>query len=343
MAHVDRFGRDHADRLLRFLRASGKYSFLVREADHVVTSSPALNGTAGRSTAVPSAPTSLFGRHRPLPAGQSLRQRWACDDRLDRDLQLGPDLDLLRGVLQKLAQQRRFRLKVIGNLDYAASRRRFEVIRWTAQREIEESRRSTSACILCPRTSGSAGRAGSRRSDMAMGLPCVATDVGTTPLHHPRRRKRAAGPDRRGMARCADALARRSGAAPPPGRGRPGATRSQNIRRKPSQRSIARSCRARWRVEREWKRASASIWPGPAGCWATHSTASSAACISSSAVTSASIQTGCRALDFRDFDAYRADVLGIPARLSLPSRRAHQPRILRAESGRRLCDQHARG
>src|SRR3954451_11075691 len=184
MAKVDRFGPDHPNRLLRFLRASGKYSFLVREADHVVTSSPALNerckmiNRRGACTYISSSvdcdrfqPANRYSNDGTVAIGWtgtfSSRQY----------------LDLLRGVLQKLARERRFRLRVIGNFDYELPEVDLELVRWTAEREIEDLQAIEIGLYPLPADEWVSGKSGLKAIQyMAMGLPCIATDVGTTPL-----------------------------------------------------------------------------------------------------------------------------------------------------------------
>ena len=184
MAQVDRVGRDHPNPLLRFLRDSGKYRLLVREADHVVTSSPALNDRC-----------------------KTINRRGACTyisssvdaDRFQPEYRYSNDeivtigwtgtfssrqyLNLLRGVLQDLAKQRRFRLRVIGNFDYELPGVDLEVVRWTAEREIEDLQAIDIGLYSLPADEWVSGKSGLKAIQyMMMGLPCVATDVGTTSL-----------------------------------------------------------------------------------------------------------------------------------------------------------------
>ena len=187
MAHVaglDRFGSDHPNRLLRFLRGPGKYRFLVREADHVVTSSPALNARCkainrhAAATYISSSvdadrfqPANRYGNDAIVTIG------WTGT------FSSRPYLDLLRGVLQKLAKERRFRLRVIGNFDYELPGVELDVVRWTADREIEDLRAMDIGLYPLPADEWVSGKSGLKAIQyMMMGLPCVATDVGTTPL-----------------------------------------------------------------------------------------------------------------------------------------------------------------
>ncbi|MEO8453813.1 MAG: glycosyltransferase family 4 protein [Sphingomicrobium sp.] len=183
MAHVDRFGRDHPNRMLRFLRASSKYSFLVREADHVVTSSPALNdrcSAINRRRACTYISSSVDAeRFQPASGGKAgpVTIGWTGT------FSSRQYLDLLREVLQKLAGEQRFRLRVIGNFDYELPGVELEVVRWTAEREIEDLQAIDIGLYPLPADEWVSGKSGLKAIQyMMMGLPCVATDVGTTPL-----------------------------------------------------------------------------------------------------------------------------------------------------------------
>lgn len=184
MAHVGRVGADHPNPLLRLVRASGKYRYLVAEADHVVTSSPALNDRCkainrrGACTYISS-------------SVDAERFEPACRYSNDSVVRIGwtgtfssrPYLDLLQGVLQKLAKERRFRLRVIGNFDYELPGVDLEVIRWTEEREIEDLQAIDIGLYPLPIDDWVSGKSGLKAIQyMMMGLPCVATNVGTTPL-----------------------------------------------------------------------------------------------------------------------------------------------------------------
>jgi len=183
MAHVTRVNRDHPNPLLRFLRGSGKYRYLIRVADHVVTSSEALNerceaiNQRGACTYI----SSSVNADRFTPA-----YRYSNDDIVTigwtGTFSSRPYLNLLRGVLQKLATERRFRLRVIGNFDYALPGVDLEVVRWSAQREIEDLQHIDIGLYPLPVDEWVSGKSGLKAIQyMMMAIPCVATEVGTTP------------------------------------------------------------------------------------------------------------------------------------------------------------------
>ena len=184
MTHIGRVGRDHPNPLIRFLRASAKYRFLVRKADHVVTSSPALNERckAINQSAACTYISSSVDDQRFCPAyrysnDHILRIGWTGT------FSSRPYLDLIRVVLQKLASERRFRLRIIGNFDYELPGVDLEVVRWTAEREIEDLQAIDIGLYPLPIDEWVSGKSGLKAIQyMMMAIPCVATNVGTTPL-----------------------------------------------------------------------------------------------------------------------------------------------------------------
>jgi glycosyltransferase involved in cell wall biosynthesis len=184
IAHVDRVGSDHPNPLLRLLRGSGKYRYLIREADHVITSSPSLNALCldinrkRACTYVSSSidsdrfvPANRFSNDGPVTIG------WTGT------FSSRPYLDLLRPVFQQFATERSFRLRVIGNFDYELPGVDLEVLRWNAEQEVEQLQGIDIGVYPLPIDDWVGGKSGLKAIQyMMMGLPCVATDVGTTPL-----------------------------------------------------------------------------------------------------------------------------------------------------------------
>jgi len=184
VAHVERAGTDHPNPLLRLLRGSGKYRYLIRTADHVVTSSPSLNERCLEfnqnkactyiSSSIDSdrfQPSNSYSHDGPVTIG------WTGT------FSSRPYLDLLRSVFQRLAKDRNFKLRVISNFDYALPGVELEVIRWNADKEVTQLQGIDIGVYPLPFDDWVGGKSGLKAIQyMMMGLPCIATDVGTTPL-----------------------------------------------------------------------------------------------------------------------------------------------------------------
>ena len=182
--HVDRVSNDHPNPLLRVLRGSGKYRYLIRTADHVVTSSPSLNDRClglNRRKACSYISSSVDA------------DRFMLANRYSNDhpVTIGwtgtfssrPYLDLLRPVFQQLAKERHFRLRVIGNFDYDLPGVDLEVLRWNASEEVDQLHGIDVGVYPLPFDDWVGGKSGLKAIQyMMLGLPCVATNVGTTPL-----------------------------------------------------------------------------------------------------------------------------------------------------------------
>jgi glycosyltransferase involved in cell wall biosynthesis len=184
VSYLGNDAQNHPNPLLRFLRGTGKTRFLVRTADHVVTSSPSLNALCLAVNAKRACTyiSSSVDADRFKPANRQAD---------DRPVTIGWTgtfssvhyLDLLRPVLQQLAKEREFRLRVIGNFDYALPGVALEVIRWTAEREVADLQGIDIGVYPLTVDDWVTGKSGLKAiTYMMMGLPCVATDVGTTPL-----------------------------------------------------------------------------------------------------------------------------------------------------------------
>jgi glycosyltransferase involved in cell wall biosynthesis len=165
------------------VRSKSKAEFLIRTADHVITSSPALNDIClginewQECTYI----SSSLDSERFVPASPRNSPRATIG--WTGTFSTRPFLDLLRSVFQQLARERDFRLRVIGNFDYELPGVDLEVIRWTAEHEIEDLQGIDIGVYPLPLDEWVSGKSGLKAIQyMMMGLPCVATDVGTTPL-----------------------------------------------------------------------------------------------------------------------------------------------------------------
>jgi glycosyltransferase involved in cell wall biosynthesis len=170
--------------LLRLARSTDKMRYLIRRADHVITSSPFLNETclAINERKACTYISSSVDTDRFVPSNGYSNERtivigWTGT------FSTRIYLDLLRGVFQRLAARRRFRLRVIGNFDYDLPGVDLEVVRWTAEREVQDLQALDIGVYPLPVDEWVTGKSGLKAIQyMAFGLPCVATDVGTTPM-----------------------------------------------------------------------------------------------------------------------------------------------------------------
>jgi L-malate glycosyltransferase len=170
--------------LARLLKGASKARYLIRRADHVVTSSPFLNdfclaiNAARACTYVSSSidterfqPATTYTNDRPVVVGWT----GTFSSRVY--------LDLLRGVFQRLAQKVPFKLRVIGNFDYALPGVDLEVVRWSAAEEVAQLQALDIGVYPLPIDDWVLGKSGLKAIQyMAFALPSVATEVGTTPL-----------------------------------------------------------------------------------------------------------------------------------------------------------------
>jgi glycosyltransferase involved in cell wall biosynthesis len=181
---VGQRGVDNPNPLVRLLKGRGKARYLIRHADHVITSSPFLNDAclaineAHACTYI----SSSVDTHRFVPA-----DRYSNEDGVTigwtGTFSSRPFLDMLRPVFQTLAKRRKFRLRVIGNFDYDLPGVNLEVVRWTAEREVQDLQALDIGVYPLPIDEWVTGKSGLKAIQyMAFGLPCVATEVGTTPM-----------------------------------------------------------------------------------------------------------------------------------------------------------------
>jgi glycosyltransferase involved in cell wall biosynthesis len=169
--------------LRRWLKGPGKARFLVHTADHVVTSSPALNRLCMELNArractyiSSSVDTDRFLPATPYSNDGVVAIGWTGT------FTTRPYLDLLRGVFQRLAQKHPFRLQVIGNFDYELPGVDIEVVRWNAQDEVRQLQAFDIGVYPLPVDDWVLGKSGLKAIQyMAFALPLVATNVGNTP------------------------------------------------------------------------------------------------------------------------------------------------------------------
>jgi len=181
---LNRETADHPNPILRFIRSAGKIDFLIRRADHVITASPfvrdaclRINERKACSYISSSVDTDRFVPANPYSNDRTIVIGWTGT------FSSRAYLDLLGPVFQELARRRTFRLRVIGNFDYELPGVDLEVIRWTSEHEVADLQAIDIGVYPLPVDEWVMGKSGLKAIQyMAFGLPCVATDVGTTPM-----------------------------------------------------------------------------------------------------------------------------------------------------------------
>lgn len=175
---------EHPNPLARLLKRQSKFLYLIRTADHVITSSPFLNRTCfdlneqRACTYISSSvdtdrfqPATPYSNDKPVVIGWT----GTFSSRVY--------LDLLRGVFQRLARRVPFKLRVIGNFDYNLPGVDLEVLRWSAEQEVAQLQALDIGVYPLPIDDWVLGKSGLKAIQyMAFALPCVATEVGTTPM-----------------------------------------------------------------------------------------------------------------------------------------------------------------
>lgn len=165
------------------LRSTGKPRLLTRTADEVITASPflvdrcrAINAHHQCSLIPPSVDTDRFV---PGPHDATAVPVIGWTGTFSSE----PYLDLLRPMLQRLAQRVKFKLRVIGNFDYALPGVDLEVVQWSKATEVEDMQAIDIGLYPLPNDDWVLGKAGLKVIQyMAFGIPSVSSNVGTATL-----------------------------------------------------------------------------------------------------------------------------------------------------------------
>ena len=171
---------ENPNHLANLLKGPNKALYLARTADHVIASSPALadtcrdlNARCAATYISSSIDTDRFVPVNAYAGSEGVTIGWTGTHTTR------PMLDLLRGVFQTLARTVRFKLRVIGNFDYDLPGVDLEVVRWSAENEVEDLQAIDIGVYPLPVGEWVTGKSGLKAIQyMAFGIPPVATDAG---------------------------------------------------------------------------------------------------------------------------------------------------------------------
>lgn len=169
--------------LVKILKGRGKTTYLIKTADHVITSSPFLNdyclGLNEKNSCTYISSSVDTDRFLPVNSYSN-----------DSKVTIGWTgtfsskvyLELLRNVFLELKKRCDFKLRVIGNFQYEFPGIDLEVIQWTSAKEVEDLQGIDIGVYPLVQDEWVLGKSGLKAIQyMAFGLPTVATHVGTTP------------------------------------------------------------------------------------------------------------------------------------------------------------------
>ena len=169
---------------IKAFKGSSKTEYLIKTANHIITSSPFLNGYClgfNRKKACTYISSSVDTEHF-LPVNLYTNNRrvtigWTGT------FSSKIYLDLLRNVFLELRKRCDFRLRIISNFQYELPGIDMEVIQWTTEREVEDLQGIDIGVYPLVQDDWVLGKSGLKAIQyMAFGLPTVATNVGTTPM-----------------------------------------------------------------------------------------------------------------------------------------------------------------
>ncbi len=167
--------------IVKLLRGSGKALYLIKNSDHIITSSAYLNdfclkyNAYGKCTYISSSiDTNVFIPANTYSNSNKVVIGWTGTFTSIRYL------DLLRDVFIKLSKIREFKLRVIGNFEYDIPGVDLEVIQWSKKDEVKDLQGVDIGVYPLEINKWVLGKSGLKVIQyMAFGIPSVSTNVGS--------------------------------------------------------------------------------------------------------------------------------------------------------------------
>jgi len=170
--------RSPSNGYLSYLKFAGKTKTICRISAHVMAGNPYLAEYARQvNDQVTIVPTTIdTDKYRPLQRGSSSDVPvigWTGS------YSTVQHLDTLRGALQRLAKQERFRLRVIGTPSYKIENVEVESMIWRSETELDDLSNIDVGVMPLPNDSWSKGKCGLKALQfMALGIPTICSPVG---------------------------------------------------------------------------------------------------------------------------------------------------------------------
>lgn len=181
--YVIELKRNEFNPFVEIFKSSSKIKYLIKNADHVITSSPFLNEycLGINKKKVCTYVSSSVDTDRFLPVNRYSN---------DRKLTIGWTgtfsskryVDLLRNVFHELKKRCEFRLRIIGDFQYELPGIDLEVIQWSKENEVKDLQGIDIGVYPLVQDDWVMGKSGLKAIQyMAVGIPTVASNVGNTP------------------------------------------------------------------------------------------------------------------------------------------------------------------
>ena len=171
------------NRVGRFFKNPNKQHVLIKNANHVITSSPALEDycRAKNKYALATYITSSVDTDKFIPSsrgtqGPKVVIGWTGT------FSSKPYLDEIKDVFQELTKKIQFKLHIICNFDYDLDGVDLKVIQWSRENEVSDLQALDIGIYPLPYNDWINGKSGLKAIQyMAFGIPTVASNTGNTP------------------------------------------------------------------------------------------------------------------------------------------------------------------